>query len=75
MERFPSTHRRSCALRDGVRRQWDMGRKAGGSIRMEGLSVLVWGNLPLGNTISCPTLEKVLTSDDEDVARMSASLS
>ena len=29
---------------------------------MEGLSVLVWGNLPLGNTISCPTLEKVLTS-------------
>ena len=25
----------------------------------DGLAALVWDNIPLGSTISCPTLEKV----------------
>jgi hypothetical protein len=29
----------------------------------EGLAALVWDNIPRGSKISCPTLEKVLTSD------------
>ena len=29
----------------------------------DGLPCVVWDNIPLGSTISCPTLEKVLTSE------------
>ena len=38
----------------------DERRKAMLAHLMDGLPVLVWDNLPLGSTISCPTLEKVL---------------
>ncbi len=38
-------------------------RKAVLAYLAEGLAALVWDNIPLGTTISCPTLEKVLTAE------------
>jgi hypothetical protein len=38
-------------------------RKAIFSYLAEGLAAMVWDNIPLGTTIACPTLEKVLTAE------------
>jgi hypothetical protein len=38
-------------------------RKAVLSYLRDGLGFIVWDNIPLGSSISCPTIEKVLTSD------------
>jgi len=38
-------------------------RKAMLAYLTEGLSALVWDNIPLGTMISCPTIEKVLTAE------------
>ena len=38
-------------------------RKAILAYLAEGLAALVWDNIPLGTTISCPTIEKVLTAE------------
>ena len=38
-------------------------RKAMLAYLAEGLAAIVWDNIPLGSLISCPTVEKVLTSD------------
>jgi hypothetical protein len=38
-------------------------RKAILAYLAEGLATLVWDNIPVGTTIACPTLEKVLTAE------------
>jgi len=38
-------------------------RKAILAYLAEGLAALVWDNIPVGTTIACPTLEKVLTAE------------
>jgi len=38
-------------------------RKAILSYLADGMAALIWDNIPLGTTIACPTLEKVLTAD------------
>ena len=38
-------------------------RKAILAYLAEGMSAMVWDNIPLGTTIACPTLEKVLTAE------------
>ncbi len=38
-------------------------RKAILAYLAEGLAAMVWDNIPLGTTIACPTLEKVLTAE------------
>jgi len=38
-------------------------RKAVLSYLAEGLAAVVWDNIPLGTTIACPTIEKVLTAE------------
>lgn len=38
-------------------------RKAILAYLAEGLAAVVWDNIPLGSTISCPTIEKVLTAE------------